>query len=132
VAAKEKNAEAWRPRLLQLEREGAAAQRGIEEVRMSLDLVAGMHGRATAALQSRDEKLSAVTTERDSVARKLFAQIRKVRLLEDELKRQEAINARVMAAHQSAVESYREQKSRVAELQDTVNRLSGASGGKTG
>lgn len=40
---------------------------------MSLDLVSGMHARATQALERRDQQLAAVTEERDSVARKLFA-----------------------------------------------------------
>lgn len=88
-----------KPRIVRCERQIAQAGDALADIRLSLDLLAGMYQRACEMLRVGEDRLRGLEGERTQLAKKLHGEIKKVRILEGEVARMEAVNLRVMAAH---------------------------------
>lgn len=99
--------EALRPRVAEVEartREGLTA---VQDLRQSLDLLAGMYQRVCDQLASGKRNIDELTGERDRLARALHTEVKSVGLLTGEVARMDAVNVRLMAAHDSLRAAYR-------------------------
>jgi DNA repair exonuclease SbcCD ATPase subunit len=99
--------EALRPRVAEVEartREGLTA---VQDLRQSLDLLAGMYQRVCDQLASSKRSIEELTEERERLAKALHGEVKRVGLLTGEVARMDAVNVRLMAAHDSLRAAYR-------------------------
>jgi predicted nucleic acid-binding Zn-ribbon protein len=111
------------PRVAEAERRTKDALNAVQDLRQSLDLLAGMYQRLCDQLVSKNEQLSSLESERNSLAKKLHTEVRKVRVLESEVARMDAVNVRIMSAYDSMRAAYRETATAAEEgASDSVGR----------
>ncbi|KAA0148008.1 hypothetical protein FNF29_06952 [Cafeteria roenbergensis] len=102
--------EALRPRVVEVESRTREALSTVQELRQSLDLLAGMYQRACDQLAASKRCVEDLTEERGRLAKAVQAEVKRARVLAGEVARMDAVNVRLMAAHDSLRAAYRGMK----------------------
>lgn len=99
--------DALRPRVVEVESRTREALSTVQELRQSLDLLAGMYQRACDQLAASKRCVEDLTDERGRLAKAVHAEVKRARVLAGEVARMDAVNVRLMAAHDSLRAAYR-------------------------
>ncbi|OQS07420.1 NAD/FAD dependent dehydrogenase [Thraustotheca clavata] len=110
----------YEPKIQKLEEEIKLSAAALSQLRLNVDLITNMYKKTCDEVLAFDESRAIIATERDSLARKLHAEVKKIATLNLEIERKDKLVMFAMGARHEALESLKSSRQELREI--TVNR----------